>query len=120
MAFINIITLIIGLAGGLIVVVGLLHASSLLIKFWLYRHRHDMEAIRLDAIRLDLGRYIIVGLEFFIAKDIIESLITPSWSEIGMLAVIVSVRTLLSYFLSKELHQIETRKIEHRRIDAGI
>lgn len=113
------ITFLVGALGAVVIVVGLFHAFWMLAKF-LFTLDHRNERVTLDAIRLDLGRYIIVGLEFFIAKDIIETLVLPSWSEVGMLAVIVVIRTILSYFLTKEIHQIERQKIEHRRIDAGL
>jgi len=118
--FVNIIALFIGIVGALVIFVGVVQAVIMLIKYWGTKHRPSEEGPRLDHIRLDLGRYIIIALEFFIAKDIIETLVVPSWTEIGMLAVIVAVRTLLSFFLTKELHQIEHQKIEHRRIDAGL
>lgn len=118
--FINIVALFIGIIGALVIIVGIIQAVIMLVKYWATKHRPSEEGPRLDHIRLDLGRYIIIALEFFIAKDIIETLVLPSWSELGMLAVIVTVRTLLSYFLTKELHMIEHQKIEHRRIDAGL
>lgn len=119
-SIINFISMIIGMIGAAIILFGIVHSFTLILKFWSLRHQPSREGTQLDHIRLDLGRYIIIALEFFIAKDIIETLVLPSWSEIGMLAVIVVIRTILSFFLTKELYQIERHKIEHRRIDAGL
>ena len=47
----------------------------------------------------------LLGLEIFIAADIISSAVSPSWEKVGMLAAIVGVRTVLSYFLRMELKQ---------------
>lgn len=119
MYIINIITLIIGIIGAAVVIIGLIHALGMLFKFWFGRN-HDDERYYLDKIRLDLGRYIVVALEFFIAKDVIETIVVPSMEEMIMLAVLVIIRTILSYFLTREIHQIEQQKIEHRKISAGL
>ena len=117
---INIIAFVIGVLGALILTVGIIHSVMMIFKFWATKHKHEAESHELDLIRIDLGRYMILALEFFIAKDIIETLVVPTWNEIGMLAVIVIIRTVLSYYLTKEIHMVESRKIEHRKIDAGI
>ncbi len=62
------------------------------------------EAIELnETIRLKLGSYLVLALEIFIASDIIKTVITPTWESLGILGAIVAVRTVLSYFLTKEL-----------------
>jgi len=44
-----------------------------------------------------------LALEFFIAADIVSTIITPTWERLGVLGAIVAIRTVLSYFLSKDL-----------------
>jgi uncharacterized membrane protein len=61
----------------------------------------DLKAKR--QMRQQLGAYLVLGLEFFIAADIIRTIIRPNWNEIGMLAAIIALRTILSYFLGLEL-----------------
>ncbi|MDD5594494.1 MAG: DUF1622 domain-containing protein [Candidatus Margulisbacteria bacterium] len=58
-----------------------------------------------ESIRLRLGSYLVLSLEFFIASDIIKTVITPTWEGLGILGAIVAVRTVLSYFLTKELEK---------------
>ncbi len=58
-----------------------------------------------EAIRQRLGAHLLLGLEIFIAADIISSAISPSWEKVGILASIVGVRTVLSYFLRIEVRQ---------------
>lgn len=54
--------------------------------------------------RQGLGRAILLGLEFFVAGDIIRTVaVSPSFSNVGVLAVIVLVRTFLSFSLELEL-----------------
>ena len=65
------------------------------------------EALKLnESIRLALGSYLVLGLEFFIAGDIIKTIITPTWESLGILGAIVVIRTILSYFLTKDLRKI--------------
>jgi uncharacterized membrane protein len=56
-------------------------------------------------MRQKLGSYLILGLEFFIAADIIRTITRPDWNDIGMLAAIIALRTVLSYFLGMEMKE---------------
>lgn len=59
-----------------------------------------------ETIRTKLGSYLVLALEFFIAGDIIKTIITPTWEGLGILGAIVVIRTILSYFLTKDLKKI--------------
>ena len=56
-------------------------------------------------IRLHLGRFLVLGLEFQLAADVLATAIAPTWEAIRLLAAIVVIRTVLNYFLSKELER---------------
>jgi uncharacterized membrane protein len=58
---------------------------------------------------LRFGRWLVAGLTFQLAADIIETAITPHWEEIGRLAAIAAIRTALSYFLERDLSEIRER-----------
>jgi uncharacterized membrane protein len=64
-----------------------------------------------EVIRQSLGAHLLLGLEIFIAADIISTVVSPSWEKIGILTIIVVIRTVLSYFLRIELQQ-EIHKIK--------
>jgi uncharacterized membrane protein len=55
-----------------------------------------------DDIRRQFTGKIIFGLEFFIAADIINTLIAPGQQEILVLGAVVIIRVVLGYFLSRE------------------
>ncbi|HMA04851.1 MAG TPA: DUF1622 domain-containing protein [Methanomicrobiales archaeon] len=55
-----------------------------------------------DVIRKPFTEKIIFGLEFFIAADIINTLIAPGQQEILVLGAVVLIRVALGYFLSRE------------------
>ena len=54
-------------------------------------------------IRLYLGRFLALGLEFQIGADILSTAVAPSFDAVLLLGAIVVIRTVLNYFLSKEL-----------------
>lgn len=49
------------------------------------------------------GTWLLLGLEFELAADIIGSVVSPTWQEIGELAAIAIIRTFLNYFLERDL-----------------
>lgn len=58
-----------------------------------------------EAVRLRLGKWLALALEFALASDIVRTAVAPSWDEIGKLAAIMALRTLLNYFLEREFEQ---------------
>lgn len=62
-------------------------------------------------LRNFLGTYILFSLEILIGADIIESVLDPSLNHILSLAALVIIRTIISYFLNKE---IESNKNESK------
>ena len=60
-----------------------------------------------EVVRQRLGAHLLLGLEIFIAGDIISSVVSPSWQKVGILAAIVAIRTVLSYFLRMEIRQAQ-------------
>jgi len=58
-------------------------------------------------VRIDFTYKIALGLEFFIAGDLIKTIIEPTFNEIITLAIIVAIRTVIGYTLSKESKELE-------------
>lgn len=63
-----------------------------------------------EDIRLRLGRWLALALEFLLAADILRTAVAPTWSEIGQLAAIATIRTALNFFLQLEIDKAEQRK----------
>ena len=53
------------------------------------------------------GTWLLLGLEFELAADIIGSVVSPTWKDIGELADIAVIRTFLNYFLERDLEHAE-------------
>ena len=60
-----------------------------------------------ETIRLQLGRVLALGLEFSVASDILRTAVAPTRQDILNLGAIVLLRTLLNYFLEREIRQGE-------------
>ena len=69
----------------------------------LIRFRDGPAAYR--GLRLYMGRSIVLGLELLVAADIIHSVaIEPTFTSVGVLGLIVLVRTFLSWSLEVEIN----------------
>jgi uncharacterized membrane protein len=55
------------------------------------------------AIWRGFGMWLLLGLEFELAADIIGSVFSPSWQDVGKLGAIAVIRTFLNYFLEADL-----------------
>lgn len=64
-----------------------------------------------NRIRLSLGRFLALGLEFQLAGDVLRTAIAPSFDQIGQLAAIAAIRTGLNFFLGREI-EAERREVE--------
>jgi uncharacterized membrane protein len=62
---------------------------------------------RRKEVWLSFGMWLLLGLEFELAADIIRTVISPTWIQMGQLAMIAAIRTFLSYFLEKDLEKYE-------------
>jgi uncharacterized membrane protein len=59
------------------------------------------------AIWQRFGTWLLLGLEFELAADIIGSVISPTWQDIGQLAAIAVIRTFLNFFLERDLENVD-------------
>lgn len=57
--------------------------------------------------RIELGRYILAGLELFIVADIIRAALSLAFSDLLFLGLLVVIRSIISYFLDRELHELK-------------
>ena len=88
-------------AGALIIFIGAVLAAVAFVQAAVIS-RSTREFVR---VRLRLGRYLALGLEFQLASDILSTAVAPTFEEIGKLAAIAAIRTVLNYFLSKEIEK---------------
>ena len=74
------------------------------------------DGIARRAVWLKFARWLVAGLTFQLAADIVSTTSAPTWQEIGRLAAIAAIRTFLSYFLDREVDS--TRERQHATPEA--
>lgn len=70
-----------------------------------------------NQIRLILSRYLALALEFQLGSDILSTAVAPSWDQIGKLAAIAVIRTVLNYFLTREMDEEKRRREQNKQPD---
>ncbi|MCU0300265.1 MAG: DUF1622 domain-containing protein [Candidatus Nanopelagicales bacterium] len=85
-------------AGVLVIIVGALIALTL---FVLALPKRDPVAF--VPIRLTLGRFLALGLEFQLASDVLRTAVGPSLAGLAQLAAVAAIRTALNFFLAREI-----------------
>jgi uncharacterized membrane protein len=101
------------LAGGLVVLVAIVRG---LISYAVDLIRTGGENVPKEAIRLSLGRSLALALEFQLGADILGTALNPTLHDIELLAAIVVLRTVLNYFLGRELQEAQQREVTgHKR-----
>jgi uncharacterized membrane protein len=57
-------------------------------------------------IRAAIGEKTALGLDFFLAGDIIQTIMVPTWQSLAILGGIVVIRTVIAFFLNKDLREL--------------
>jgi uncharacterized membrane protein len=97
------------------VMLGLLKTGQLVVQT--QRRQRRGEEFPFNQIRLRFGTWLAVALEFQLGADVLATTVAPSTEDLIRLAIIAVVRTLLNYFLGKELEaemELEHRKEAHQ------
>ena len=101
------IAAIIVLLAILVMLIGVVRFSIGFLKAEVTRDS-DMRARVINMERVELGRYILAGLELFIVSDIIHTALSLDFLNLFYLAILVLIRSAISYFLDREM-------AEHRK-----
>ena len=97
---INVVAIVFVTGGVVQALYGLLHA---MIK------RTATLAVK-RAMWIDFARWLIGGLTFQLAADVVGTAIAPTWDDLGKLAAIAAIRTLLSYSLDRDMDAVDKRQ----------
>ena len=101
------LSLSIGIVGIAVIVWGVILMLIRLLRLEITRVRKRSIFREREMLRHQLGSYLLLGLEFLIAADIIGTVIHPTFEGLGLLGGIVVIRTVISYFLDKEIEEFE-------------
>ncbi len=87
--------------GAAVVTWGTLHGLLLLLRRgWRSVQKQPIEESLRD-VRIAIGEKMALGLDFFLAGDIIGTIVVPSKETLMILGGIVVIRTVMAYFLAR-------------------
>jgi uncharacterized membrane protein len=95
------VTLILNMMGALIVIYGSIRAFIKVLKVEL---THKKKFHSYENAKRTYVQKLILALDFFVAADLLKLVVMPNMEEIILIALIVAIRTLLNYSLSREIH----------------
>ncbi len=105
--FIGIAEVVVGTFGALFIIYG---AGIAIIEIVARETR--IRGRSYHVIRWTFTTRILIGLEFFVAADVLKTILEPTLQDLLILGSIVTIRTVVSYFLGKEVQELpEDRKI---------
>lgn len=102
---INYVALFFSLFGAILIVYGGLRAIINILGVELLK-----KSVSYNSIRIDFTSKIVLALEFFIAADLVRTIIQPGINEVIVLAVIVAIRTVVGYSLDREAKDLLSNK----------
>ncbi len=73
----------------------------------------------LHNVRIQLGAYILVGIEFMIASDIIHTVVTRELEDLAFVGVLVAIRTAISFFLGREIAEVRREETDAKAAGAA-
>ena len=91
----------------LVVAIGAVEAVIGIFRVYLVGHTSNVEK---RAVWLEFARWLVAGLTFQLAADIVQTTITPSWDDIGRVAAIAAIRTVLTFFLDRDIDAVRERQ----------
>ncbi|OSZ77136.1 hypothetical protein CAP36_12025 [Chitinophagaceae bacterium IBVUCB2] len=110
MEVLNYIAQAISIAGSVIIIWGVL----ITVFNFLKNEKDKLANIKLPnnsgPIRYQFSGYLILGLDFMLAADIIHTIHNPVLNELYVLAMIVGIRSVINFFLVKEMGSSESAK----------
>lgn len=101
------VALAIEAAAVLVVSYGALQAMTGVVTSAFSRNADEMRG---REIWLRFATWILLALEFALAADLVRTAVAPTWDDISKLAVIATIRTMLNYFLAKDIAEFDQAK----------
>jgi len=94
---------VIGIIGVAIIAWGIVLITIRLLQLEIKRFKKESIYRERETLRHQLGEYLLLGLEFLIAADIVDTISDPGLMDMAILGSIVIIRTIISYFLENEI-----------------
>ena len=105
--FVSVVSIISQFIGICVVSIGMVKAFLIYFKRTIAR-KEAVETITRS--RLELGHSFSLGLGFLIGASIIKTTVAPTWQDIGQLASIITIRTILNFFMTRDIEKLSSNK----------
>ena len=102
-AILSVVSHSVGIVGVVVIVWGVARATVTTVRVEANALRGHPTTRGRILLRQQLGSSLLLGLEFLIAADVIRTVVQPTLEEVAVLGGIVAIRTVISYFLHKEM-----------------
>ena len=90
----------------LVIMIGVVKALIATLGLVFGRRASDVE---MRAVWLDFAHWLVAGLTFQLAADIVQTTVAPTWDEIGRVAAVAAIRTFLTFFLDRDIDAMRER-----------
>jgi len=74
----------------------------------------------MNACRIELGRHILTALEVFIVSDVLRTVVHMTLDNLLLLALLVVIRSLISFFLEREMRNLEREQHDRHQGEGQI
>ena len=108
--YLNMIATGISIISLIIVTYGTLVATIAFVRNEIGRATGGVSGVNIRRLRAAVGTYLLLGLEFLMASDILKTVLEPGLNELAILGGIVVLRTVLSIFLNREIRDLQTEE----------
>ncbi|RBY95399.1 hypothetical protein DQ237_15200 [Blastococcus sp. TF02-8] len=107
---VGVLVVIVEACGAAVIIVGAVRAF---LRF-IWAGLRERSSSAFVPVRLTLGRFLALGLEFQLASDVLRTAVAPSFRDLAQLAAVAAIRTALNYFLGREIEE-ERRQVAAER-----
>ena len=90
-------------AAALFIAIGAIEAMFFLVQR--YSPHARASVLGRKEIWVRFAVWLILALEFELAADVLQTAISPTWDDVGKLAAIAAIRTVLNFFLEKDIEK---------------
>ena len=97
--------------GALVLIIGVVRSLVGYVRQCIFMHNTRI----IQNLRLSLGQSMVLALEFQVAADILKTGLSPRWEDILLLGATIALRTILNYFLEREIAMLDTdSQVKHK------
>ena len=82
---------------------------SIITSTYIYFHKFNSQKDAYNETKLNLGRSIALALSFILGVEILKLFYIKTYQQLVIVATLVAIKLLVSYFLTKEINEIDNK-----------